>query len=86
MNEQDLKALSAAARLSLTEEEKEGLLSDLNGLLSLFDTCTVLSDEPDAPLSDIPSATREDVPSVPSAREALLANAPSCRDGFFHIP
>lgn len=86
MNEQDLKALSAAARLTLTDEEKEGLLSDLNGLLSLFDTCTVLSSEPEASLSDVPSVTREDIPHPSSAREELLRNAPASRDGFFHIP
>ena len=92
MNTLNMERLAAAARLALTEEEKNSLTGDVEAILSLGRMLAEggegelsHSDTPDA-CAKSNAALREDEPRESLAREALLALAPTFDDGFVTVP
>ncbi len=77
------------ARLELSDDEKQRLTGELNGILGQFARLQELNTEGVAPTSHslpLQNVFREDKirPSLP--REEATANAPETRDGSFIVP
>jgi aspartyl-tRNA(Asn)/glutamyl-tRNA(Gln) amidotransferase subunit C len=85
----DVEHVAALARLSFTEEEKQKLTAQLNGILSYMEQLNTLDTSNVEPLShviELQNVFREDVlrPSLP--REEALKNAPAHTEEFFKVP
>jgi aspartyl-tRNA(Asn)/glutamyl-tRNA(Gln) amidotransferase subunit C len=76
------------ARLSLTDEEKEGLARELQEILAYAETIQALDTEDVEPMSHAAAAEvlREDTPSPSLDREGVLRAAPDAADGLFRVP
>ena len=92
MTTRNMDHLAAAARLALTEDEKNSLMGDVEAILSLG---RMLSEDgagefshSDTPAADGLScaAQRADEPQESLASEAVLALAPTAHDGFVTVP
>ena len=80
--------VAALARLGLTDEERDRLRDQLSTILGHISALNRLDTEAIPPTAQVVALTnvmREDEvrPSLP--REAVLANAPRQRDGFFEV-
>ncbi len=87
----NMDTLSAAARLALTEDEKENLAKDVEDMLSLGRVLCAdgegafsHSDTPDVCSSG--AALRADEPQESLPRDVLLALAPTSHDGHVTVP
>lgn len=81
--------VAALAKLSLNEEQREKAKEDLGRILSYMDSMNELNTDEIEPMSHafpITNVFREDVVTNGDNREALLANAPSKKDGCFLVP
>ncbi len=85
----DVEHVAALARLGLTEEEVERMVSQLNHILEAIaalqdvDTSTV---GPTAQVIPLENVMREDVPRDGISREAALANAPLREGAHLRVP
>ena len=87
INVQDVEKLAELARLELSTEEKNGLLQDMQGIL------TYVSQVENAPKSDISeeftqrNIMREDENPHGSGiyTEAIIAQMPDSKDGFLKV-
>ncbi|TMB81696.1 MAG: Asp-tRNA(Asn)/Glu-tRNA(Gln) amidotransferase subunit GatC [Chloroflexi bacterium] len=85
----DVEHVAALARLGLTEEEIERMVSQLNHILEAIaalqdvDTSAV---GPTAQVIPLENVMREDVPRDGISREAALANAPLREGGHLRVP
>src|SRR3954470_8975486 len=85
---EDVRHVAALARLGLSDDEVMRMGDQLSSILEHIavlervDTSTIL---PTAQVTTLSNVMRDDVvaPSLP--REAVLANAPRKRDGFFEV-
>lgn len=85
MTEIDLTHIAALARLSFSETQREALAADMTALLALAHR--ICAEEELPPPTDREAARlRDDEPSESLSREALLAAAPRCRDGYITVP
>lgn len=86
---EQVRHIAMLARLELTPEQEQGMLSDLEsileyvGQLNQLDTSSV---PPTAQVGDAGTPMREDAVANPSAPEQMLANAPAAQDGMFRVP
>ena len=85
----DVEHVAALARLGLSEEEIERMVSQLNHILEAIaalqdvDTSAV---GPTAQVIPLENVMREDVPRDGISREAALANAPLREGGHLRVP
>ena len=89
ITEQTIEYVSALAKLSLSEEEKERAKKDLGDILGYMETMNELDTEGIEPMSHafpIKNVFREDIVKNEDDRESLLANAPQQKDGCFVVP
>ena len=98
MTQINMEALTAAARIALTEEEKNNLAGDVAAILALghvlaeadeSDSSTLSHNDvpPDAPeAARATAALRADEPYESLARDSILALAPTARDGYVTVP
>src|SRR4051812_3045525 len=85
---EEVRHVAALARLGLSDEEVVRIGDQLSSILEHIavlervDTSSIL---PTAQVTTLSNVTRDDVvaPSLP--RQAVLANAPRQRDGFFEV-
>ena len=81
--------LTTLSQLRLNEEEKQRAAEDLSKIvqymnkLNEMDTADV---EPMLHVFPMKNVFREDVCQPPGDRDALLANAPHQKDGYFKVP
>lgn len=85
---EEVNHVAGLARLGLTDEERERLREQLSAILSHISALNQLETEAIPPTAQVVALTnvmREDEvrPSLP--RQAVLANAPRQRDGFFEV-
>ena len=85
---EEVNHVAALARLGLTDEERDRLRAQLSTILGHISALNQLDTEAIPPTAQVVALTnvmREDEvrPSLP--REALLANAPRQREGFFEV-
>ncbi|MCD6307566.1 MAG: Asp-tRNA(Asn)/Glu-tRNA(Gln) amidotransferase subunit GatC [Candidatus Latescibacteria bacterium] len=89
VTKKDVENIAALARLSFSQEEKERLMSTLNGILEYFDKLSELDTENVEPLTHIlpvQNVMRVDECTPSLSREKALANAPEKSRGHFVIP
>lgn len=85
---EEVRHVAALARLGLTEQEVIRMGDQLSSILEHIavlervDTSTIL---PTAQVTTLANVMRDDVVAESLPREAVLANAPRQRDGFFEV-
>ena len=90
---QDIDRIANLARLALSSEESERMLSQLNGFFGIVEKMQAVDTSgvqplahPVAAIQDIALRLREDVASEPNQREANMRNAPAQGEGLFLVP
>lgn len=95
LDDADLDALAALARLELAPADRAPLRRDLQRILDYVDRLAAVDDPNVAPLrwprpgaaEVTPADLRDDAPgSTPPPAAALAALAPAWRDGRFEVP
>ena len=89
----DIDRIANLARLALSPEESERMLSQLNGFFGIVEKMQAVDTSgvqplahPVAAIQDIALRLREDVASEPNQREANMRNAPAQGEGLFLVP
>jgi aspartyl-tRNA(Asn)/glutamyl-tRNA(Gln) amidotransferase subunit C len=86
---EDVRHVAALARLELSTDEEERLVTELEAILGYVETLDELDTEgvpPTAHALDVAAAFRDDeVRNAPQV-ESLLTNAPDRSQGFFRVP
>ena len=90
LDPQTVRKVARLARLRLPEERIEPLAAELSGILNWIEQLQEVDTEGVEPLTAAVSGAklplREDVVTEGGDAAAILANAPSSRDGFFVVP
>ena len=93
LTSQDIDRIANLARLALSPEESERMLSQLNGFFGIVEKMQAVDTSgvqplahPVAAIQDIALRLREDVASEPNQREANKRNAPAQGEGLFLVP
>ena len=77
------------AKLALTEEEREKAKEKMQEMLDYVDKLNELDTEGIEPLAhtfSVGNVFREDVVTNNDDRDAMLANAPGCKEGQYQVP
>ena len=77
------------AKLALTEEERKKAKEKMQEMLDYVDKLNELDTDGIEPLShtfSMGNVFREDVVTNGDDRDAMLDNAPKCKDGQYHVP
>jgi aspartyl-tRNA(Asn)/glutamyl-tRNA(Gln) amidotransferase subunit C len=89
----DIDRIANLARLELTPEESERMLSQLNGFFGTVEKMQAVDTSgvqplahPVAAIQEIALRLREDTASEPNQREANMHNAPAQGEGLFLVP
>jgi aspartyl-tRNA(Asn)/glutamyl-tRNA(Gln) amidotransferase subunit C len=90
---QDIGRIAHLARLELSGEQSERMLTQLNSFFGTVEAMRAVDTQgieplahPVATVRDIALRLRDDVVSEPDAREANQRNAPAVEDGLFLVP
>ena len=93
LTSQDIERIANLARLELSSDESERMLSQLNGFFGIVEKMQAVDTSVVAPLShpvaaieDVQLRLREDIASEPNNREANQLNAPAVERGLFLVP
>lgn len=89
VTKKDVDHIADLARLSFSQEEKEGLISDLNSILSYVDELQALPVAGVRPMLNpvyIENRMREDVPGEELGSEKALLNAPDRLEDYLKVP
>lgn len=84
-----VRRIAFLSRLEIPEQEQEGLVSELNGILGWVEQLAQVDTTGVAPIasvSDIGLYWRKDEVTAGGVRDAVLANAPDAMDGYFLVP
>ncbi|MDO4591297.1 MAG: Asp-tRNA(Asn)/Glu-tRNA(Gln) amidotransferase subunit GatC [Comamonadaceae bacterium] len=89
----DIARIANLARLELSSEESERMLTQLNGFFGIVEKMQAVDTSgvqplahPVAAIQDVVLRLREDVASEPNQREANMQNAPAQGEGLFLVP
>lgn len=86
---EQVRHIALLARLELTANEEQAMLSDLESILEYvekLDQLDTAAVPPTAQVGDAGTPTREDVATNAPAAEQMLANAPARQDQMFRVP
>lgn len=89
LSREDVRRVAALARLSLSAEEEERLVTQLGQILQYVEKLNQLDTSSVEPLShavDIVNAFRDDTVTCRPNPDGLLANAPAREKNFFKVP
>ncbi len=89
VDRETVKRVAHLARIAVSDDEAEALKADLNKILGFVDQLIevdVSDVEPMASAGASQTKLRDDVVDDGDKAEAVLANAPDRRDGFFAVP
>jgi aspartyl-tRNA(Asn)/glutamyl-tRNA(Gln) amidotransferase subunit C len=93
LQSEDISRIASLARLSLTPEQSERMLTQINGFFDLVEQMRSVDTagieplaHPVAAMQDIALRLREDVASEPDNREANQRSAPAVERGLFLVP
>jgi aspartyl-tRNA(Asn)/glutamyl-tRNA(Gln) amidotransferase subunit C len=81
--------ITGLARLSLSGEEKEAMVSDLSKILAYIEKLNELDItgvEPTSHVLDLVNVLREDEPRPSIVPDDALLNAPDRADNFYRVP
>jgi aspartyl-tRNA(Asn)/glutamyl-tRNA(Gln) amidotransferase subunit C len=85
----DVEHVARLSRLALTDQEKERMRRELDGILSYIDNLRALDTAGVPPTSHAVPMTnvmREDEPRPSLPQDEMLANAPERSGEFFRVP
>ena len=85
----DVEHVARLSRLALTDQEKDRMRRELDGILSYIDKLRALDTTNVPPTSHAVPMTnvmREDEPRPSLAQDLMLANAPERSGEFFRVP
>lgn len=85
----EVRYVANLARLQLTEEEVEGLKSDMNRILEYMETLNELDTSDVEPLEHVTEMNarfRKDEAKEPLSHEDALKNAPDADSDYFRVP
>ena len=89
----DIRRIASLARLSLTPEQSERMLGQINGFFDLVEQMRAVDTRgieplahPVAAMQDIALRLRADIASEPNDREANQRSAPAVEHGLFLVP
>lgn len=86
MNIKDVENLAALAKLDLSEEEKEGILKDMGGILEYVKQIEEVKVEEIAPDYTVHNVWREDEPMDREySKESIVEQFPDSMDGFLKV-
>ena len=88
-SEKELERIARLSGLTLSEEEKDILFSDLARIVPYMERISELdtSGAEDAPEdTDNEAPFREDTEKAPSLASEILEQAPQAKDGMFNVP
>ncbi len=77
------------ARIAVPEDDLPRLADELNGILAFMEQLNEVDVDGVEPMTSVTPQRlkrREDVVADGSQQEAVLANAPDAREGFFAVP
>ena len=90
---QDIGRIANLARLELSSEESERMLTQLNGFFDVVEQMRAVDtagieplSHPVAAIQDVGLRLRDDVVSEPNQREANQQSAPAVERGLFLVP
>ncbi|MCA0214296.1 MAG: Asp-tRNA(Asn)/Glu-tRNA(Gln) amidotransferase subunit GatC [Proteobacteria bacterium] len=90
---QDIGRIANLARLELSSEESERMLTQLNGFFDVVEQMRAVDtagieplSHPVAAIQDVALRLRDDVVSEPNQREANQQSAPAVERGLFLVP
>ncbi len=93
LNEQDIARIANLARLELSQDESERMLTQLNNFFGIVEKMQAVDTSGVSPLShpvaaiqDITLRLRDDLVSETNNREANMQNAPAAEKGMFLVP
>ncbi len=89
VTKKDVDHIAELARLSFSEAEKEGLVSDLNSILAYVDELQALPVTGVKPTLNpvyIENRMREDVPGEELGTDKALMNAPDRLEDYLKVP
>lgn len=84
-----IEYVAILAKLELSLDEKEEAQRDMGRMLDYIEKLNELDTSGVEPLSHVfpvNNVFREDVVTNGNDRDAILANAPECKDGAFKVP
>lgn len=89
----DIRRIASLARLSLTPEQSERMLGQINGFFDLVEQMRAVDTQgveplahPMAAMQDIALRLRDDLASEPNDRDANQRSAPAVERGLFLVP
>jgi aspartyl-tRNA(Asn)/glutamyl-tRNA(Gln) amidotransferase subunit C len=89
VTKKDVNYVADLARLQLSEEETESLVSDMNQILDYMTTLEELDTSDVEPLEhviDLEYRLRDDKAKEPLSHEEALKNAPDADTDYFRVP
>ena len=93
LNEQDIARIANLARLELSQDESERMLTQLNNFFGIVEKMQAVDTSGVSPLShpvaaiqDITLRLRDDLVSETNNRDANMQNAPAAEKGMFLVP
>jgi aspartyl-tRNA(Asn)/glutamyl-tRNA(Gln) amidotransferase subunit C len=93
LNAADIARIANLARLELTSNESERMLSQINGFFDIVEKMRAVDTtgleplaHPFAAIQDVALRLRDDVVSEPDQREANQQSAPAVERGLFLVP
>ena len=89
ISDETIEYVGILAKLELSDEEKEQAKKDMETMLDYIDTLNELDTEGIEPMSHVfpvNNVFREDVVTNGDDRDAMLDNAPKCKDGQYQVP
>lgn len=89
ISREEVERVASLARLSLSDDEVEGMAHDLDAILGYVETLNELDTsgvEPTSHAIPLPTPMRDDTPVEPLSPELALANAPEASDSAFVVP
>jgi aspartyl-tRNA(Asn)/glutamyl-tRNA(Gln) amidotransferase subunit C len=84
-----VRRVAKLAHIRLAEDRLESLAAELSGIMGWIEQLAEVDTEGVEPMTSAVAARlpmREDVVTDGGDRDAILANAPASRDGFFVVP
>jgi aspartyl-tRNA(Asn)/glutamyl-tRNA(Gln) amidotransferase subunit C len=88
LSKDEVKNLAKLSRISLTEQEVEGLQKDLTAILEYIDELKQVNVEGLEEVSQVTglvNVQREDKPQDVDYHEAIFKNAPEMKDGYYKV-
>ena len=89
-SEKELERIARLSGLTLSDEEKDILFSDLSRIVPYMERIseldTSVADAVSDDISDNEALFREDTEKAPSLASEILEQAPQAKDGMFNVP